>query len=149
MRGNLEGFKAEEQEEMREYGILPVGKYVAVITASDLVDTEKGGKMLKLTFQIVEGEFSNRLVWTNLNLENANEKAEKIARSELAAICRAVDILHPKDSSDLHDLPMEITLKIEPAKGEYPAKNKIAGYEKTGSPASPKEEKKGTPSWRK
>ncbi len=151
--GNLVGFKAEDQEEMRgSYDLLPVGKYTAIIVESDLVEnSKKNGKILKLTFQTVGGDYPDRLVWANLNLENPNELAEKIGRSELAAICKSLGILHPKDSAELHDTPLLISVKIEPSKGEYEAKNKIAGYEscvKSTVSTTPSEEKK-VPSWRR
>ena len=35
----------------------------------------------------------------------------KFARADLAAICRAVNILHPADSVELHNLPLQITVR--------------------------------------
>jgi hypothetical protein len=46
----------------------------------------------------------NGVIWSRLNLDNP--KAVEIARRDLSAICRAVGVLTPGDSSELHDLPL-------------------------------------------
>nr|DAG83136.1 MAG TPA: Protein of unknown function (DUF669) [Caudoviricetes sp.] len=75
-------------------------------------DTRSGnGRYLRLEFEIVDGEYKGRKVWTRLNLENSNPEAVKYARADLAAICRAVGVLHPADSVELHNLPLQITVK--------------------------------------
>jgi hypothetical protein len=38
----------------------------------------------------------------------------------------------PNESSDLHDKPLMITVKVKPAEGQYQASNEIAGYEPVG-----------------
>ncbi len=151
--GNLGNFNANDQGEMRDgFDPIPVGKYLAVISASSYGPNSKGtGQVLKLTFQVVEGDYANRLIFVNLNLVNSNAEAEKIAKIELAAICRAVGVITPKDSSELHDKPLVIKVMIEPAKNGYEAKNIIKGYEAMGaSPSVPKaDEKPPVPSWKR
>ena len=56
-------------------------------------------------------EFKGRNLWARLNLDNPNEIAVKIARAELSALCRAVGVLEPKDSVELHNLPLVISVK--------------------------------------
>jgi len=66
---------------------MPVGKYIAVITDSEMKPTKSGsGNYLQLKFQIVEGEYANRLLWVRLNLDNTNATAVKIARLPLSEI---------------------------------------------------------------
>lgn len=105
-------FNAETVEPSVPFEALPAGKYIAIITESDMKDTRSGnGRYLQLEFEITEGEYSGRKVWTRLNLENSNPDAVKYARADLAAICRAVNVLHPADSVELHNLPLQITVK--------------------------------------
>lgn len=105
-------FDAETVEPSVPFEAIPAGKYIAVITASDMKDTRSGnGRYLQLEFEIIEGEYAGRKVWTRLNIEHPNTEAVKYARADLAAICRAVNVLHPGDSVELHDLPLQITVK--------------------------------------
>lgn len=105
-------FNAETVEPSVPFEAIPAGKYIAVINDSDMKDTRSGnGRYLQLEFEIVDGEYKGRKVWTRLNLENSNPEAVKYARADLAAICRAVGVLHPADSVELHNLPLQITVK--------------------------------------
>mgnify|MGYP000411414076 CR=1 FL=1 len=67
-------------------------------------------------------------MFARLNLKNANDKAVDIARKDLAAICRAVGVMSPKSSEELHDKPLMIKVKVRPASGEYDASNDVGGY---------------------
>lgn len=156
MSFNFSTFNAAEVEPAQSYDVLPAGTYIAIIEASEMKPTKSGGEQLVLTFQIVDGEHEGRKVWGRLNLKNANPKAEEIAMRELSAICRAIGVLTPKDSSDLHDKPLQIKVKVRPADGQYAASNEVNGYEPlTGAavaqavaaPAS--SQAKTTPPWKK
>jgi hypothetical protein len=85
-----------------------------------------------------------------LNLNNPNKTAEEIAQRTLSAICRSVGVMMPNESSDLHDKPMMITVKVKPAEGNYQASNEIAGYEpcESGAPAAAPAAA-ATPPWKK
>jgi hypothetical protein len=110
------------------FDVLPAGEYDAAIVASSMETTSKGlGKYLKLELQILNGPSQNRKVFDNLNLVNPNAKAVEIARGTLSAICRAVGVLTPKDSSELHDKPLRIKLKVTKSE-EYGEQNKITSY---------------------
>ncbi len=108
------GFDANQVEPTNDFEPIPAGKYVAVITESEMKPTKAGtGSYLQLTFQILEGEHKNRLLWTRLNLDNPNATAVQIARSELSAICRAVGVMTPSDSVELHNLPLVIHVRCK------------------------------------
>ena len=135
----LNNFDANQIDPSVALDPLPAGKYLAVVSESELKPTKTGGgKYLQLTFQIIDGEFKGRLVWARLNLENKSEMTVKIARGELSAICRAIGVMQPKDSVELHNVPLEINvgLKKRDDNGEFT--NVIKGYAKKGggSPVS-------------
>ena len=133
---HLNNFNANEVEPTSSFEPIPAGKYLAAITDSDLKTTKNGnGSYLQMTFTIIEGEYKNRVLWTRLNLENPNATAVKIARAELSAICRAVGVMTPRDSADLHNLPLVIAVKCKKRdSGEID--NEIAGYAKREMAAS-------------
>jgi hypothetical protein len=104
-------FNANDVDPNFTFEPIPAGKYLAVITESELKPTKSGaGQYLEFTFQIIEGEYKGRSVWSRLNLDNPNATTVKIARAELSAICRAVGVLAPKDSLELHNIPLVITV---------------------------------------
>lgn len=151
-------FDAAQVEPQQSFDVLPAGTYSAMITGSEMKPTKTGGERLNLTFQIVEGEHQGRLVWQGLNLKNANQQAVDIAMRELSAICRAVGVLTPKSSEELHDKPLRIKVKVRPADGQYQASNEINGYEPLNgqataavTPAStkPAATATNTPPWKK
>lgn len=133
---NLNNFDANNVDPSVALDPIPAGKYIAVITETEMKPTKTvGGKYLQLTFQVLDGEYKGRLVWARLNLENKNEMTVKIARGELSAICRAVGVMAPKDSVELHNVPIEISvgLKKRDDNGEFT--NVIKGYAKKGGSA--------------
>ena len=109
---NLNGFDANAVEPMQSnFEPIPAGQYMAMIGASQEKTSQKGFRYLSLEFEILEGPFKGRKLWVNLNLGHPNPETVKFARSELASICKAVGVLQPQDTVQLHNLPMGITVK--------------------------------------
>jgi hypothetical protein len=150
---DLSGFDANQVEPSSDLDPIPAGKYLAVITESEMAPNKAGtGHYLKLTFQVIEGQFKNRLLWTRLNLDNPNATAVQIARGELSAICRAVGVLAPSDSVELHNLPLVIHVKCKKRTDTGEITNEIKGYAKkeTPPPAAPATAVAGsTPPWKR
>ena len=87
---DLGNFNANQVEPTTEFETIPAGRYQAMIVESEMKPTKSGsGSYLQLTFQIVEGPYKGRFLWSRLNLNNANGTAVQIARSELSEIGRA------------------------------------------------------------
>jgi len=148
---NLSGFNANEVEPTTDFDPIPAGKYEAVITESEVKPNKAGtGSYLQITFQILEGEYKGRFLWARLNLDNPNATAVKIARGELSAICRAVGVMHPKDSVELHDLPLVISVKCKKRRDTEELQNEIKGYEKKEAlQGKPVQAKNDAPPWRR
>ncbi len=129
MSGNLSGFDANTVEPQTGFEPIPVGRYPAIITESAMKPTKSGeGEYLQLTFEIIGEKFAGRLLWTRLNLKNKSAEAVKIAQAELSAICRAVGVMTPKDSSELQNIPLQIDVKMDKPGENGEARNKIGGY---------------------
>lgn len=155
---DLNGFNATEVEPTTSFEPLPAGKYVAAITASEMKATKKGdGSYLQLEFTVLEGEYRGRKVWDRLCINHPNDLTQKIARGSLSAICRAVDVLQPGDSADLHNLPLVITVKCKkrddvPGSGEIT--NEVKGYaaRESGAASGPARQApvdSNTPPWKR
>ena len=136
-------FNANEVEPSKAFDPIPAGKYIAVITDSEMKETRAGtGRYLQLEFEITDGEYAGRKLWSRLNIENQNAEAVRMARADLSAICRAVNVLTPNDSADLHNLPLVIKVHCRKDKNTGEITNDIRGYE---SKANYKPEPKQAP----
>jgi len=146
---NLQGFDARTVEPSTDFEAIPAGKYLAIITDSGMKETKAGtGNYLELTFQIVEGEYKGRNLWARLNLDNPNAVAVKIAQGELSAICRAVGVMAPNDSCELHNLPLVITVKCKKREDTGEITNEVKGYAKKEATAvQPQQAVAQTPPW--
>jgi hypothetical protein len=131
MSVDLNGFDANEVEPSSSLDPVPNGEYTAIGVDSEFKQTKKGdGEYLQFTWEIVEGQYRGRRLFDRLNLKNSNETAVKIAQSTLSAICRAVGVMRPKDSAELHNKPLKIKVVVkerDDKPGSY--SNELKGYE--------------------
>ena len=148
---NLQGFNAHDVEPKKAFDPIPANRYLACITESEMKPTNSGnGRYLELRFQVLEGEHKGRLLWTRLNLENPKQQTVQIARAELSAICRAVGVMTPKDSVELHNLPLLVTVKVVKRKDTGEPQNRITKYEKReGAEVAPPQATTDSPPWRR
>jgi len=82
----------------------------------------------------VDGEFSGRKIWERLNIHNANETAENIARAALKSIGLACGIEAMSDTDMLNDVPFIIVLDID---RKDPTRNRVMGYKAAGAASAP------------
>lgn len=148
---SLDGFDAEKVEPATAYEPVPEGDYLVVIVDSEFKETAaRDGEYLQLTEEIVDGPHRGRRLFDRLNLKNKNETAVKIAQATLSAVCRAVGVMRPKDSAELHNKPMRIKVGVEERndkKGSYT--NRIKGYEPTTAPAAKSSGQASEPPWKR
>ena len=135
---NLHGFDANQVDPASNFDPLPAGKYLAAIIESEMKPTKAGnGNYLALTFQVLDGPHKGRMLWARLNLDNPNATAVQIAQAELSAICRAVGVLVPHDSVELHNLPLVISVRCKKRLDTGEITNEIGGYAKKEAPPTP------------
>ena len=133
---DLNGFDANTIEPV-DLEPIEDGHYLAKIIKSELKQNKKStGKYLELTFQILDGRYKDKVLWARLNLHNPNDVAVKIAKQELSAICRAVNVMTPRDSIELHNLPLVIRVKCKKRQDTGDIQNEIKGYFKKDYKAS-------------
>jgi hypothetical protein len=134
----LNNFDANTVDPASSFDPIPAGKYLAAITASEMKATKNNnGHYLELTFDILDGQYKGRKVWARLNVDNPNIQTVEIARGELSAICRAVGVMRPKDSVELHNLPLSIKVTCKKRIDTGEITNEIKGYEKKEAALSP------------
>jgi len=129
-------FDASSVDPSSGYDVLPQGKYLAQIVASEMRATKDGmGQYLYLELSVIEGQYAGRKLFDRLNLKNANPDAVQIAQRTLSSICRAVGKMQVSNSEQLHMIPLIAAVRIRPAKGQYDESNSIRYLPREGQPA--------------
>lgn len=132
----IECFDASTVQPSDGFTPIPAGRYLAVINDSDM-RASAGGQYLQLEFEIIEGDYTGRKLWSRLNLIHTNPDAVKFARADLSAICRAVNVMKLTDTIQLHNLPMVVVVKLKKDKETGEMRNEIRGWEPKGSGVAP------------
>lgn len=149
---DLSGFDANTVEPNAPREVLPAGWYKCVFTKSEEKPTKaQTGSYLQMNAEIIEGEHQGKSLTERLNLNNPNVTAVEIAQRTLSAICRAVGVMTPRNSDELHDKPLMVKVKVKAAQGDYGASNEIEGYSEVSGGAPKAETKAGgsTPPWKR
>jgi hypothetical protein len=127
-------FDASSVEPSSNYDVLPPGKYLGQIVASEMRATKDGaGQYLYLEVDILEGQYAGRKLFDRLNLVNANPDTVQIAQRTLSSICRAVGKMQVSNSEQLHLVPMTLDVRVRPPKGLYGESNSIRYLPRGGS----------------
>jgi hypothetical protein len=103
-----------------QFDRLPAGTYKAKIIEAEVVEiseTEDKGRALKLTWQIMDGEFDGRLFWQRLLMwftgaEKTPGKVVEIANQQFAAVREATVGLGKvvKDTDEILHIPASLTV---------------------------------------
>lgn len=129
--GNISDLELEEAEPMNmDFAPVPKGMYQAKAVNSEVKNTNAGdGMYVKYEFELLEPGFAGKKVWHNFTLKNSNPKAEQIGKGTLAKFTEVATGSPglPNDSSDLHDLPVILSLDIKESPG-YEPQNVVKGF---------------------
>ncbi len=127
-------FDASQVDPSQPVEAIPSDKYNVEITKSELKPTKTGnGSYLELEFTVLDGEYHGRKVWDRLCLNHPTQKTVEIARANLSAICHAVGVLKPRDSAELHRIPLVINVKLKKDESTGTIFNEVRGYSKRES----------------
>lgn len=127
-------FNAAQVPQLEAQDPLPSGWYNAKIVESEMKQTaDHAGAYLALTFEVLDGTFARRKLFTNVNLQNSNPVAAEIGAKTLSAICHSTGVIQVQDSQQLHGIPLQIKVALKPAGAGkdgkyYEASNDVKGY---------------------
>jgi len=122
-------FDATAVEPQQDFQALPAGEYLVHVKDSEMKQTKAGtGEYLQLTFEVLEGQAKGRLIFDRMNLRNLNQVAVQIGQQHLSSLCRAIGVMHVKDSSDLHNKPVIIRLSVKRGDGNYEDSNDVKAF---------------------
>ena len=136
---------------------LPPGWYSGVITGAELKNTKNGtGQYISIKYQVTAPIHQGRVVFGNINIKNANPKAEEIGRQQLGEIMRAIGVARLQDTDQLLGRNPQIKLGIRESEG-YEPQNEFKGFKAiegsappvAHAPAPASAPSKATPPWAK
>lgn len=108
---------------------VPAGWYIVMVDDAELKPTGDGtGARLAVRFNIADGQFANRKIYTGFNIRNASPIAQEIAFKQLSALAHSIGVLQVQDTEQLKGIPLKIRVKIKPAKDGYDAQNEVTAF---------------------
>lgn len=116
------------------------GWFKSIIVKSEVVPSKsepETGRRLNLELKVIEGPYANRLFWDGLNIVHSNPVTQEIAMKTLSAIGHATGVLLIQDSSQLHNIPMWVKIKLVPPVDKYEEKNEVVGYKHASEKVDP------------
>lgn len=85
-----------------DFEVIPPGKYPVLIEDAEMVQTKKGtGHFLKLTMVILDGQYKNRKIWDQINIDNPSADCVEIGMREFAALGLALGLQAITDTTQL------------------------------------------------
>lgn len=119
------GFDATTVEPAQAYQCLPAGQYDVIATSMDTYTTSSGMfQAVKMELAVLNGAYQNRKLYVNClivsrapdytgKLDEKAQTALDIGRGRFSALCRAVNVLTPRDTNELLGKPFRVTVKIK------------------------------------
>lgn len=121
------------QSEHGNFDPLPEGWYTVKITGAELKTTKSGnGQYIAVRYDVLAPTHQGRVVFGNLNIRNANPKAEEIGRKQLGELMRAIGLTSVTDTDQLVGGVCEIKLVIRQQEGYEPS-NDVKAYKSNGA----------------
>jgi len=164
IRDEIGNFDPTSVPDAGKFAPVPPGWYAAEIDRAEVKKTNSGdGSYISMQCGIIGDKANGRKIFTKIHLKNKNSTCMDIGKRQLAECCLALGIGVPDDTDELIGKPLMIKVKIEPARGEYPASNDVDKYKPIGNAtviarptaaeassdlptaSAPAEEKKATP----
>lgn len=109
---------------------LPPGEYMVQIVDGEVVRKDSGDAMMKLVFEVMEGEFENRKLFENLNIRHSNPTAQKIALETLTELWR--DAMgcsgNPANVEQMTFKPVRAKVAVEKRKDTGDMQNRIKRF---------------------
>lgn len=127
------GFNSNEHKA----NLFPEGRFRFLIQSSDLVEAKKENasigtdwefKLICISEQYMNKPLTRRMAYArHSNSPNLKQQVD-IGKAQIADICRAVNVLEPKDTTELNGKQFEADVKI---KGDF---NNLSKIKPCGSP---------------
>ena len=114
--------------------VIPEGDYDLEIIYIDAGNTKNGsGYRVIVTFQVLNKEYQGTIIQTTFSLENPDKRVEWISRVLFYKMSISVGIKEDQfndnfDTDLLVSKAVKAHVVVEPAKGEYPKRNRVSEF---------------------
>ena len=131
--------------EQDDFSPIPAGDYQVQCVMVELATSSAGNRLVKAQFQVLGGEYDNRRIYENYNIQHHNPQAVEIALRGIKSWCIACgktgnERLTLALLNSLEGVEFLASVKIEQDKtGQYGPKNRIKAYKPlpgAGAPAA-------------
>ena len=107
---------------------VPAGWYQVKIGGAEIKTTKNGtGQYIAVRYDIIGPTHQGRVVFGNLNIKNANPKAEEIGRQQLGELMRAIGLARVDDTDQLIGGNLQIKLSVR-QDDNYGDSNEVKGF---------------------
>lgn len=124
----------------KSFDVLPKGWYLGRVIESELRQNKSTpGSHFLFTIEIDTPAFRSRLLWARHQYENPNPQSAEIGEGQMNALARACGFepTQVQDTSQLHQIQMELKVDIQAANNGYPESNQVTDYRMSRVSASP------------
>ena len=125
-----------------DFSPLPEGEYDVTIKDAPIALTKDGtGQYIKLRLDVTGPTHAGRVIFSNINIRNKSEAAERIGRGELKSVMMACGLMTLEDTDQLIGGHLTVKLVIRPARTDqatgkqYEASNEVKAYRAAGGSA--------------
>lgn len=147
-------FQRSQLPSSDSYEPVPAGWYEAAISSAEVCATKAGnGEYIKIKYTITGPTHEGRVVFSNLNIKNPNQKAVEIAYQELNKLMGAINLEELSDTDQMVGAVLSIKLSVRPETEQFPASNDVKGYKSLSGSVPPmpvatqEKEKEAAPPW--
>jgi hypothetical protein len=97
------------KNEAPRFAPIPADDYPMIATESTIKSNKANtGTYIKMKFQVLSGPFQNRTLfknfnWTTTRTDEDGKKAVQIGKGQFSELCRAVGVLQPRDTAEVHN----------------------------------------------
>lgn len=136
----LDDYKVGDGTESGTYTPLPPDDYTVLMESAEMVPTKDGtGLMLKVKFQVLEGQYKGRLIFDNWTYKNNSEVAQNIGRGKITSLSKACGYTEGqivKDTADLCNKPVLAKVVVQ-TQADWPARNVVQAFKPVNAGVKP------------
>ena len=111
---------------------VPTNWYGLKVVESELKPTKKAdGTILAITLEVMNGKYAGHRINESFNVQNPNEKAQRIGQGLLSMLCHATGQLNLVDSRQLHGVAFYGKLRLDAPEAGYQPRNTLINAKTT------------------
>ena len=111
---------------------VPTNWYGLKVVESELKPTKKAdGTILAITLEVMNGKYAGHRINESFNVQNPNEKAQRIGQGLLSMLCHATGQLNLVDSRQLHGVAFYGKLRLDAPEAGYQPRNTLINAKST------------------